>query len=91
MLRFVTTVLFCDNKGTVSCTHDPHSHSQMKHIDIRVHFIRDCVNSKIIDVHHISGVDNTVDVLTKPLNKVIHTKWLKCLRMDEGQGGVSEL
>ena len=84
------TVLFCDNKGTVSCTHDPHSHSQMKHIDIRAHFIRDCVNSKIIDVHHISGVDNTADVLTKPLNKVIHAKWLKCLRMDEGQGGVSE-
>jgi hypothetical protein len=33
------TTLFCDNKGTVSCTHDPHSHSQMKHIDIRAHYI----------------------------------------------------
>jgi hypothetical protein len=28
------TTLFCDNEGTVVCTHDPHSHSQMKHIDI---------------------------------------------------------
>ena len=64
----------------------------MKHIDIRAHwhFIRDCVNSKIIDVHHISGVDNTAYMLTKPLNKIIHAKWLKSLRMDEGQGGVSE-
>ena len=35
------TVLFCDNKGTVSCTHDPHSHSQMKHIDIRAHSVAD--------------------------------------------------
>jgi Reverse transcriptase (RNA-dependent DNA polymerase) len=84
------TVLYCDNKGTVACTHDPHSHSQMKHIDIRAHFIRDCVNSRIIDVHHIPGVDNTADLLTKPLNKIIHAKWLKCLRMDEGQGGVLE-
>jgi hypothetical protein len=84
------TILFCDNKGTVSCTHDPHSHSQMKHIDIRAHFIRDCVNSRFIDVHHIPGVENTADVLTKPLGKIIHSKWLKYLRMDEGQGGVLE-
>jgi hypothetical protein len=62
------TTLFCDNKGTVSCTHDPHSHSQMKHIDIRAHYIRDCVNMRAIDVHHISGVDNPSDLLTKPLN-----------------------
>jgi hypothetical protein len=84
------TTLFCDNKGTVACTHDPHSHSQMKHIDIRAHFIRDCVNDKLVDVHHIPGVDNTADVLTKPLNKIIHSKWLKSLRMDEGHGGVLE-
>jgi hypothetical protein len=62
------TTLFCNNKGTVSCTHDPHSHSQMKHIDIRAHYIRDCMNMRAIDVHHISGVDNPSDLLTKPLN-----------------------
>src|SRR5258708_8848961 len=38
------TPLFCDNQGPVTCTHDPHSHSRMKHIDIRAHFIRDAVN-----------------------------------------------
>lgn len=84
------TILFCDNKGTVACTHDPHSHSQMKHIDIRAHFIRDCVNNHLIDVHHIPGDQNTADILTKPLDKIIHSKWLRCLRMDAGQGGVLE-
>jgi hypothetical protein len=82
------TTLFCDNKGTVLCTHDPHSHSQMKHIDIRAHYIRDCVNKRSIDVHHIPGVDNPADLLTKPLAKVIHSKWLTRLRLDAGQGGV---
>lgn len=38
------TPLYCDNQGTVACTHDPQSHSRMKHIDIRAHFICDCVN-----------------------------------------------
>ena len=35
--------LYCDNLSTVSCTHDPHSHSRMTHIDIHAHFIRDCI------------------------------------------------
>jgi hypothetical protein len=83
------TILFCDNQGTVSCTHDPHSHLRMKHIDIRAHFIRDCVNKHLIDVHHIPGIDNPADLLTKPLNKIIHHKWLHSLRLDNDQGGVS--
>jgi hypothetical protein len=33
------TLLHCDNQGTVACSHDPHLHSRMKHIDIRAHFI----------------------------------------------------
>ena len=84
------TILYCDNKGTVSCTHDPHSHSRMKHIDIRAHFIRECVNNKIIDVHHIPSTSNPADLLTKPLEKIVHQKWLKSLWMDADQGGVSE-
>jgi hypothetical protein len=39
-----STPLYCDNQGTVACTHDPQAHSQMKHIDIHAHFIRDSVN-----------------------------------------------
>ena len=84
------TILYCDNKGTVFCTHDPHSHSCMKHINIHAHFIHECVNSKIINVHHIPGTNNPADMLTKPLQKIIHAKWLKTLRMDVDQGGVSE-
>jgi hypothetical protein len=82
------TILYCDNQGTVACTHDPHSHSRMKHIDIRAHFIRDCVNKLLIDVHHIPGTDNPADLLTKPLGKLIHNKWLQSLRMADDQGGV---
>ena len=63
----------------------------MKHIDLRAHFIRDCVNNHLIDVHHIPGVENTADLLTKPLAKILHAKWLRSLRMDADQGGVSEL
>ena len=79
------TILHCDNQGTVACSHDPHSHSRMKHIDIRAHFIRDCVNDGVIDVTHIPGVENPADLLTKPLDKTIHRKWLQRIRLDVDQ------
>jgi hypothetical protein len=77
------TSLYCDNQGTVSCTHDPQSHSRMKHIDIRAHFIRDSVNKRLIDVHHIPGTENPSDLLTKPLQRVIHNKWFSRIGMDQ--------
>jgi hypothetical protein len=82
------SILYCDNQGTVACTHDPHSHSRMKHIDLRAHFIRDCVNRRIIDVHHIPGVENPADLLTKPLDKLPHQKWLSIIRLDIDQNSI---
>jgi hypothetical protein len=60
----------------------------MKHIDIRFHFIRDCVQKGLIDVMYIPGADNVSDLLTKPLARTMHEKWLRRLRMDSDQGGV---
>jgi hypothetical protein len=62
----------------------------MKHIDIRFHFIRDCIQRRQLDVVHIAGIQNVADLLTKPLTRIIHEKWLKRLRMDRDQGGVLE-
>ena len=75
------TPLYCDNQGTVTCTHDPQSHSRMKHIDIQAHFIRDSVNRRLVDVHHIPGTQNPADLLTKPLKRVIHEKWVAHINM----------
>jgi Reverse transcriptase (RNA-dependent DNA polymerase) len=82
------TLLHCDNQGTVACSHDPHSHSCIKHIDIRAHFIHDCINDSTINVVHIPGIKNPADLLTKPLKKTIHRKWLKCLRLDIDQNKI---
>ena len=75
------TPLYCDNQGTVTCTHDPQSHSRMKHIDIHAHFIRDSVNRRLVDVHHIPGTQNPADLLTRPLKRIVHQKWLTHINM----------
>jgi hypothetical protein len=55
----------------------------MKHIDIHAHFIRDSVNRRLIDVHHIPGTDNPSDLLTKPLTRLIHNKWLERIGLNQ--------
>ena len=68
------------------CTHNPQSYSCMKHIDIQAHFIRDAVNHQLIDVHHIMGVKNPADLMTKLLYHTIHLKWLVRISMDKNPG-----
>ena len=38
-----------------------------KHINIRYYFIRDHINTKEIDLKHVSIREITADILTKPL------------------------
>ena len=83
------TPLFCDNQGTVVCTHDPNGHMRMKHIAIRVHFIWDCINKGYVDIIYISNQSNIADLFTKALTKVLHQSWVKLLQLDVGQVGVS--
>jgi len=78
----------CDNRGAIYSSRDPKSHSRLKHIDIRLHFIRYCVNERLIDVHHIPGVHNVADVCTKPLEHHVHSRWMGLLGLHAGPGGV---
>jgi len=82
--------LFCNNQGTIACTHNPHAHSKMKHIAIREHFICDCIIKRLIDIIHVLNEENITDLLTKPLHHTLHVRWIKMLRLDASQGGMLE-
>ena len=43
-----------------------------------------------MDVHYIPGVQNSTDLLTKPLKKIIHLKWLKHICLHVSQSSLSE-
>lgn len=82
------TEVYCDNNGAIASSHDPHGHTRMKHIDIRAHFIRDCVNKGYINVVRVDGKENAADILTKGLSKILQEKGIKLLGLHRGQGGV---
>jgi hypothetical protein len=60
----------------------------MKHIDLRYHFIRDCIQKRIIDVLYLPRSENVADILTKPLSRIMHQRWVEALGFDHDQGGV---
>lgn len=64
-----TPVLWCDNIGATSLTVNPLHHSRMKHVQIDVHFVRDRVACKELNVRYLSSNDQIADILTKPLAK----------------------
>jgi hypothetical protein len=61
------TVLFEDNKSTITMVNND-SHSQKtKHIDIRYHYIREAVQRKQLVMEHLPTTIMTSDIVTKPL------------------------
>jgi hypothetical protein len=63
-----TMVISCDNTSAINISKNPVQHSRTKHIDIRHHFLRDCVESEVVSLSFIPTENQLADILTKPLN-----------------------
>ena len=45
-------------------------HRRSKHIHSRYHFIRECVERKLIEVEHVPGTEQKADILTNALGRI---------------------
>jgi hypothetical protein len=59
-----------DNQSTIMMIENSKFSRKTKHIDVRLHFVRDCVTKQLINIKYCSSEFNTADLLTKPLNGV---------------------
>lgn len=66
----MNSVLLVDNQSAISMINTNENSKRTKHIDIKVHFIRDIVAKQLIKVNYVSSECNTADMLTKPLCSV---------------------
>ena len=64
------TTFFIDNKSAISLCKNPVLHDRSKHIDLRYHFIRDCVEKGMVVVEFIGTGEQKADILTKALGRV---------------------
>ncbi|WVZ92975.1 hypothetical protein U9M48_039002 [Paspalum notatum var. saurae] len=62
-------ILRIDNKSAIELAKNPVFHSRSKHIDIKFHFIRDCVERKQVVLEQVGTEQQLADVFTKPLGK----------------------
>ena len=63
------TVIHCNNQSCIKISINPMFHDRYKHIDIRYHHIRDCVQQKIMFLQYIRKEDQDADILTKVLTR----------------------
>ena len=76
--------LLVDNKSAISLAKNPVFHDRSKHIELRYHFIRECVEEGRIYIDYICTNDQLADVLTKALGR------LKFLEL-RGRIGMTEI
>ncbi|GJR13681.1 ribonuclease H-like domain, reverse transcriptase, RNA-dependent DNA polymerase [Tanacetum coccineum] len=68
-----------NNKLAITLMKNPVLHGRSKHIDIRYHFIKECVEKNQIEVEHISGDLQKADILTKALARIKFTEMRELL------------
>ena len=62
-----TLLLLSDNTSAAAIATNLVLHSKTKHIEIDIHFVRDKVKKKEVEIAFVSSNDQIADVLTKPL------------------------
>ena len=63
-----TSILY-DNQSFIKLSKNPVFHDQSKHIDIRGHFIMDCVQRGVVQLQYTPTGEQVADILTKALGK----------------------
>ena len=64
------STMHVDNNSAISVAKNPTHHSKMKHVDLRLHWLRDVVESGYISPVHLSTQNMPADLLTKALPRV---------------------
>ena len=59
-----------DNNGAIFIGSNPIQERRIKHIDVRYHYIRECVENGDVEILRVDTEDNTADMFTKPLGHV---------------------
>jgi hypothetical protein len=59
-----------DNKSAMALAKNPVFHDRSKHIRVKYHFIRDCLEEGSVKEYYICTKDQLADLLTKSLGRI---------------------
>ena len=58
----VKATLLCDSQGAIHLSKNQAHHERTKHIDVRLHFIREMIENKSILLSKVAGENNAADI-----------------------------
>jgi hypothetical protein len=77
------TMLHVDNLSAIQFLKNPVYHAKSKHIDIKVHHVREIYQSGQMEVLYINTNDMIADIMTKSLQKLKHSKFVQYLGLSK--------
>jgi len=63
-----STPILCDNNAAINLSEDPSLHQQVKHIDIKFHFLCKHIHSGDLKLSYVNTHDNIANIFTKALD-----------------------
>ncbi|KAJ3502676.1 hypothetical protein NMY22_g18509 [Coprinellus aureogranulatus] len=79
-IHLTATPVCSDNQGAIFDASNAVQEKRIKHIDVRYHYIRECVEDGNLEVLFVPGSDNVADLFTKALG------WVKFERLRKMTG-----
>ena len=74
--------IYGDNQGSIFIGSNPVQEIRTKHIDIRYHYVRECIAEKKIEVFFVPTEDNPADLFTKNLGHIKLNKFRALLGLE---------
>lgn len=87
-LKHSPVVIYIDNKSAIDLAKNPVFHGRSKHIDVRYHFIRECVERGEVVIKHVRTEEHRANVLTKTMSIVKFEKMRALLGIQNLQSNV---
>jgi hypothetical protein len=77
------TLIWCDNQSVIHISKEPVEHQRTKHIEVHMHYIRQLIHDKIIDLQYCRTELQVADIFTKPLTKTRYVQLRTLLGVKE--------
>ena len=84
------TVVHVDNQAAIALAHNSAVNRRNKHIDVRYHFTRQCVEDGVLELQYCPTDDMVADMLTKALGRVKLQRFVWSAGMRESESAASQ-